>query len=130
MLEAIFELLFEFFGELLLQLVGELLGGAFKAGWYRLRGRDREIQPMHEAGWSVVTGMAAGGLTLFIFPALALRLPLLQALNILLAPVVAGLLVERLRAWREGRRGFSFPVFGYAALFGMAFALTRWVFGR
>lgn len=130
MLEFLFELVFEFFGEFILQLLGELLGGAFKAGWYRLRGRDREITPVHEAGWSVVTGAAAAALTLFFFPHLALRLPWLQLLNVVLAPVAAGLLVERLRAWREGRKGFSFPVFGYAALFGLAFAFTRWVFGQ
>ena len=39
-MEFLLELLFEFFGELFLQLLGEMFGGAFKAAWYKLRGRD------------------------------------------------------------------------------------------
>ncbi len=130
MLEFLFELLFEFFGEFILQLVAELFGGAFRAGWYKLTGRERQLSQIHESCWSVVTGIAAAAGTLWIFPHLALRLHWLQMLNILVAPVVAGLLVERLRAWREKRSGFSFPVFAYAALFGVAFAGTRWLFGQ
>jgi hypothetical protein len=38
--------------------------------------------------------------------------------------------VERVRALRESRRTFSLPVFAYAALFGLAFALTRWLLGH
>ncbi|MBG9388829.1 hypothetical protein [Caenimonas aquaedulcis] len=130
MLEVIFELLFEFCGELFLQLVAELFGGAFKAGWYKIRGRDRELAPVHETSWSVVTGIAAGVGTLLVVPHLAIRVEWLQVMNLLLAPVAAGLLVERVRAWRESRKEFSPAVFAYAAVFGLAFALTRWLFGR
>jgi len=128
-MEFLLELLFEFFGELFLQLFGEMFGGAFKAAWYKLRGRDHELTAAQETAWSVVTGIAAGILTVLVVPHLAIRLHWLQILNLLLAPVVAGLLVERLRAWRESRREFSVEVAGYAALFGFAFALTRWLFG-
>src|SRR5689334_15015730 len=100
MLEALLELVFEFFGELILQLAAELFGGAFKAGWYKLRGRDRELTPLHETGWSLVTGAIGGGLTLLVMPHLAIRVAWLQMLNLVLAPVAAGLLVERVRAWR------------------------------
>ena len=130
MLEVLFELLFEFFGEFVLQLVFELFGGAFKAGWYKLTGRDKPTTVMQETGWAVVTGLVAGALTVWLFPRLAIRLHWLQILNLVLAPVAAGLLVERARAWRESRRTFSLPVFAYAALFGLAFALTRWLFGH
>ena len=130
MLEVLFELLFEFFGEFVLQLVFELFGGAFKAGWYKLTGRDKPTTVMQETGWAVVTGLVAGALTVWLFPRLAIRLHWLQILNLMLAPVAAGLLVERARAWRESRRTFSVPVFAYAALFGLAFALTRWLFGH
>lgn len=128
-MEFLLELLFEFFGELFLQLFGEMFGGIFKAAWYKLRGRDHELTAAQEAAWSVMTGIAAGVLTVLVVPHLAIRLHWLQILNLLLAPVVAGLLVERLRAWRESRREFSVEVAGYAALFGFAFALTRWFFG-
>jgi len=129
-MEFLLELLFEFFGELFLQLFGELFGGIFKAGWYKLRGRDRELTPAQEAAWSIVTGIAAGLLTVLVVPHLAIRLHWLQILNLLLAPLLAGLLVERARAWRESRREFSAEVAGYAGLFGFAFALTRWLFGQ
>ena len=130
MLEALFELLFEFFGELLLQLLFELLGEAFKTGWYKLTQRDKPSTVRQEVMWSLLTGCVAGGVTVFLFPMLTLRLPWLQMLNLVLAPIVAGLLVERVRAWRESRRAFSISVFAYAALFGFAFALTRWTFGH
>lgn len=130
MLEFLLELVFEFFGELILQLIAEFFGGLFKAGWYKLSRRERDLSPTLEAVWSIGTGVAAGVATLLVAPQLAIRLPWLQVLNLVLAPVAAGLFVERLRAWRESRRAFSRPVFAYAALFGLAFALTRWLFGR
>ena len=40
-------------------------------------------------------------------------------------------LIERVRAWREGlglSSAVRWPVFAYAALFGLAFAVTRWMF--
>ncbi|MEO7886295.1 MAG: hypothetical protein ABI893_06205 [Polaromonas sp.] len=129
-MEFLLELLFEFFGELFLQLFGEMFGGAFKAAWYKLRGRDHELTPWQEAAWSVITGIATGVLTVLVVPHLVIRLHWLQILNLLLAPLVAGLLVERVRAWRESRRVFSGKVAGYAALFGFAFAVTRWLFGQ
>ena len=130
MLEVLFELLFEFFGEFALQIVFELFGGAFKAGWYKVTGHHKPSTLMQETGWALVTGCVAGAVTVWLFPMLAIRQPWLQMLNLLLAPLAAGLLVERARAWRESRRVFSLPVFAYAALFGLAFALTRWLFGH
>jgi hypothetical protein len=107
-----------------------MFAGVFKAAWYKLRGRDHELTAVQEAAWSVMTGIAAGVLTVLLVPHLAIRLHWLQILNLLLAPLVAGFLVERVRAWRESRREFSREVAGYAALFGFAFALTRWFFGQ
>ena len=130
MLEVLFELLFEFFGEFILQLVFELFGGAFKAGWYKVTGRDKPTTVIQETGWAVITGCVAGAVTVWLFPMLAIRLPWLQVLNLVAAPVAAGVVVERVRAWRESRSTFSLPVFAYAALFGLTFALTRWLFGH
>ena len=130
MLEALLEIVFEFVGELLLQLLGELIGSAFKVAWFKLRHQDSELSAPAETLWSVFTGLLAGVLTLAIFPELALRQPWQRLLNLVLAPLAAGLLVERIRAWREARRGFNTPAFAYAALFGFVFALTRYLFGR
>ena len=63
MLEVLFELLFEFFGEFALQLVFEMFGGAFKAGWYKVTGRDKPTSVMQETGWAVATGCLAGAVT-------------------------------------------------------------------
>ena len=130
MLEALLEVLFEFFGELLLQVLAEGLGSAFKVAWWKLRHRNPELSAPAETLWSVFTGVVAGALTLLFFPELALRQPWLQTLNLLLAPLAAGFLVERIRAWRETRSRFSVASFGYAALFGFVFALTRYLFGQ
>jgi len=130
MLEVLFELLFEFFGEFILQVLFELLGDAFKAGYTRLAHLDKPRTRTQEVLWAILTGCFAGAITVWLFPVLAIRLNWLQLLNLLVAPVVAGFLVERVRAWQDSRRAFSAPVFAYAALFGFTFALTRWVFGH
>ncbi len=130
MLEALFELLFELFGQVILQLIAEAFGGLFKTGWDKLRGRDKESSPVREVLWSLATGGVAGVITIVFFPVLVLRQPWMQLLNLAFAPVVAGLLVERVRAWRESRREFSGTVFLYAALFGLAFAGTRFLLAR
>lgn len=130
MLEALFELLFELFGQVILQLIAEAFGGLFKTGWEKLRGRDKETSVTREVIWSLGTGSAAGIITIVFFPVLVLRQPWMQVLNLVAAPLVAGLLVERVRAWRESRREFSGAVFTYAALFGLAFAGTRFLLAR
>ena len=130
MFEVLLELIFEFFGELVLQLIFELFGDAFKTAWYKLTGRDQPTTVRQEVLWSLLSGSVAGFVTVLIFPMLAIRLPWLQMLNLVFAPLVAGLLVERVRAWRESRREFSSSVFAYAALFGLVFALTRWLLGH
>lgn len=130
MLELLFELIFEFFGELLLQLVAELFGDGLKFGWRRLRGQQGQSSRTREAAWALFAGAVAGALATWLFPVLAIRLPWLQMLNLVLAPLAAGLAVERVRAWRESRAAFSWPIFCYAALFGAAFALTRWLMGH
>ena len=130
MLEALLELVITFFGELLLQLLTEWIGAGFRAGWYKLRGRPGDTTVLREAAWSVLGGAVAGAVTLVFFPSLVIRSPALQMLNLVLAPLAAGLLVERVRAWRESRPAFRFPVFAYAALFGLTFALVRFLFAH
>jgi hypothetical protein len=134
MLEFLFELAFEFFGELILQLGFEWLSAGTRAGWSKVTGKGTprmgDSTFLREASWSVVTGAIAAAITLALFPHLLIRSHTLQMLNVLLAPIAAGLLVERVRAVREGRGmagEFRLPVFGYAALFGLTFAITRWI---
>jgi hypothetical protein len=135
MLEFLFELVFEFLGELILQLGFEWLSNGTRAGWSKATGRGTsrigDSTVWRETGWSILTGVIAGAITLALFPHLLIVQKSLQMLNLLVAPIAAGLLVERLRAFREGRglhAPFQPPVFAYAALFGLAFALTRWMF--
>ena len=125
MLEALFEVLFEIFGQIILQLIAEAFGGLFKTGWEKLRGREGETSTTREVVWSLGTGGVTGIVTVLVFPVLLLPQPWMRLLNLFAAPVLAGLLVERVRAWRESRREFSGSVFFYAALFGLAFAGTR-----
>jgi hypothetical protein len=119
----------EFLAELLLQLGSEGGGHLLQTAWHKLTGREHKVTPTGEVVWSIASGVLMAGFTLLFFPHLALRLPWQQVLNLMLAPLLAGLLVERWRAWRESRAGFAWPVFGHAALFGVCFAGTRWLFG-
>lgn len=120
----------EFLAELLLQLGSEGAGSFFHIAWLKMTGRERKVSVSSEWVWTLATGLVTGLLTLLLFPDLALRQPWMQVANLLAAPLAAGLLIERYRAWRESRKTFELEVFGHAAVFGLVFALTRFVFAR
>ena len=58
MLEALIELLVEFFGELLLQLLAELFGALFKTGWRKLTRPRTPSSALGETAWSLEIGRA------------------------------------------------------------------------
>jgi hypothetical protein len=120
----------EFLAELVLQLGSEGAGSFFQIAWLKMTGRERKVSTTSEWVWTFCTGLITGLLTLLIFPELTLRQPWMQIANLIAAPLVAGLLIERYRAWRESRGVFHWEVFGHAAVFGLVFALTRFVFAH
>jgi hypothetical protein len=128
-MEFIFELLFEIFGELLLQLAFELLA---EWGWRGLGERfHRPPHPLVAAIGYAVFGAVAGGLSLWWFPNLFIASHAGRIANLIVTPVLAGSAMAALGAWRRRRDRPTVLLdrFAYAFIFALAMALVRLRFG-
>lgn len=126
-MEFIFELLFEFFGEFLLQIVFELLA---EFGLHSLREPfQRKPHPAVAFIGYGLLGALAGGLSLWAFPSLLIASPDAQLANLLISPVLAGLLMAALGAWRakRGQSLLRMDRFACGFLFALSMALVRYV---
>lgn len=116
--------------EILLQLLFEVLA---EMGWRVVRApfaRERELPPWVVVPGYAVFGAAAGGLSLLVFPLAYLHGDVARIANLVVAPLVAGVVMSAVGAWRR-RRGqalLRLDSFAYGALFALAFALVRWRF--
>jgi len=126
-MEFIFEILFQFLGEILLQAVFELLA---ELGIRSLA--DTLRRPRHPAlstlGFTL-WGLVAGGISLLIFPNSPIHEPLLRAANLVVTPVALGfamMLVGRIRL-KKGQDLVRLDRFGYAFVFAFAMALVRYI---
>jgi small basic protein len=125
-MEFIFELLFEIFGELLLQIVLELL---FELG---LRSVQQPFKnPLLGGIGYALFGAIAGGLSLWWFPQLFITSHAGRIANVIVTPLLSGLAMAALGAWRRRREQPTILLdrFAYAFIFAMAMALVRLRFG-
>ena len=122
----------QLFGELLLQafgeLIAELIGRSVKEPF-------RRPQPVHP--WLAVIGYGifgaiAGAISLWVLPSLFISAEWLRIVNLILTPVLAGLMMERLGAWRENKdqERIRLDTFGYAYVFALSMALVRFTWGH
>lgn len=132
--EIIFQILgwlFELLGELLLQMLFEALAEAFGHALRVPFRRKQPVRPWLAAIGYVLFGAAAGGLTLWLVPELYIKTPGLRLANVLITPVLAGLVMEAIGAWRERRdkEVLRLESFAYGYLFALAMAAVRYAFG-
>jgi hypothetical protein len=128
-MEFIFELLFELFGELLLQIVLELL---FELGLRSLQQPFKKTpNPLLGGIGYAVFGAVAGALSLWWFPNLFITSHAGRIANLIVTPVLSGLAMAALGAWRRRRDQPTILLdrFAYAFIFAMAMALVRLRFG-
>ncbi|XJJ60594.1 hypothetical protein WBP06_18490 (plasmid) [Novosphingobium sp. BL-8H] len=125
-MEFLFEILFQFISEILLQLI---INVCCELG---LRGLARVLRwlpsPPIAAAWITLSGVAAGGISLLILPHSAIHEPALRLVNLAVTPVLAGgmmMMLGRLRA-KRGQELVRLDRFGYAFLFAFMMALTRY----
>ena len=129
-MEFLFEAVFQFFGELLLQAVFELLA---ELGFHSVR--DTMKRPRNAVLSTVgfiLLGAAAGGLSLLIFPHSPIADPDLRLANLFLTPVLVGgamMLVGRVRQ-KKGQNLVRLDRFGYAFVFAFAMALVRFIWAH
>ena len=128
-MEFIFELLFEIFGELLLQIVLELL---FELGLRSLQQPFKKSpNPLLGGIGYALFGAIAGGLSLWWFPQLFITSHAGRIANVVVTPILSGLAMAALGAWRRRREQPTILLdrFAYAFIFAMAMALVRLRFG-
>lgn len=129
-MEFIFEALFQFLGELLLQGGIELL---VELGLHAVEdGLKRPRSPVVSAIGYLLLGALAGGLSLLILPHSAIASPLLRQGNVLVTPLAVAtvmMLIGRRRD-RKGQTLVRLDRFGYAFAFAFAMALVRYFFAK
>lgn len=130
-MEFIFELLFEVFGEFIIQFVFEALA---EVGLHLFR-RSSERRPLSPwlavAGYVLLGGMC-GALSLWMFPNFFVKSHLGRAISLVVTPVVAGTAMALLGAWRRrrGQEPLRLDGFVYGYAFALAMAAIRFSFGQ
>lgn len=122
------EFLFELLGELLLQLIGEVL---VEVGLHSLAAPfKREPNPWMAAIGYAIFGALLGGLSLLVFPHHLTPAGATRIANLIVTPIIVGLSMSALGAWRA-RRGdtvFRIDRFACGFIFAVALALVRFHF--
>jgi hypothetical protein len=127
-MEILFEIFFQFFGELLLQIIFEVLAE------FGLRGVGevfrKKPNPWMAALGHIILGAIAGGLSLWLFPKLLISGRGMQLLNLALTPVLSGAAMGALGHWRNARGQVMLRLdrFTYGYLFALTMALLRFQF--
>ena len=124
----LFGWVFELLGELLLQAFGELIGRSITEPFRR----PKPVHPALAALGYAIFGALAGGISLWLLPSLFIAADWLRALNLVVTPLSAGLMMERLGAWREKRNQATIRLdtFAYGFVFALAMALVRFNWGH
>lgn len=124
------EFLFEIFGELLLQVLTETLA---EAGLHSFAEPfQRQPRPWLAALGYLLFGAVLGGLSVWIFPNHFIASNGLRIANVVLVPIVAGLCMAAIGAWRarRGQAVLRIDQFSYGYLFALAFGLMRFWFAQ
>ena len=123
------EFLFELLGELLLQIIGEVL---VELGLHSLKEPfRRDPNPWFATIGYALIGTILGGFSLLVFPHLLVAARWRVA-NLIVSPIASGGLMCLVGQWRR-RRGdavLRIDRFAYGLLFAMGFALVRFFFAK
>jgi hypothetical protein len=129
-MEIIFETLFQFFAEMLLQAVFELLTEfGYRSLAKRLR---RPRNPIYSIIGFIIFGAIAGGVSLLILPYSPIEDPTFRKINLIAMPILLGLLmmlVAKLRQ-KKGQDLVRIDRFGYAFVFALAMGLVRFIWAE
>ena len=133
--EIVFQLLgwiFQFLGELLLQLIFEAMAEFFGHAVKEPFRRPRPIHPWLAAMGYLIFGAIAGGVTAWAVPELFIKVEWLRIANLLLTPLAAGAIMGAIGSWRRRREKevLRLESFAYGFCFAFAMAVVRYAFGK
>jgi len=120
--ELFLEVLFEFAGEALLDLALRAIAEVFET--------SRFTSPVLASVGYTLLGASAGGLSLFIFPHPLVHPSRLHGINLLVSPIVTGLVMSLIGSIlsRQGKKVVQIESFGYGFAFAFGMALIRYFF--
>jgi hypothetical protein len=129
-MEFILELLFEIFGEFILQFVFEALS---EVGLHRFC-KQSERKP--SSPWLAVAGYAilgalCGALSLWLFSSFFVKSHVGRVVSLVMTPLLAGAAMALMGAWRRkrGEELMRLDKFAYGYVFALAMAAVRFSFG-
>ncbi len=128
-MEELLVVVLQFFGEFLLQVFAETL---FEVGLRSVAAPFRkDANPFLASIGYLLLGAGVGGLSLWVFPSLFIGSHLGRGFNVIVTPLLAGVSMAALGAWRQrrGQRVILIDRFAYGYLFALAMALVRLRFG-
>ncbi len=118
--------------EALLQVVAEVACELGLEGVARLADRTRRQRPLVAMVGYGVVGAGIGVASLYWFPALFIHKPIWQIVNLILTPLLAGVVMAGIGEWRGRHKGahtqLSTFLAGFAFAVGMA--AVRYVWAR
>jgi len=124
-MEFLFEILIQYGGEILIQL---LIETAAEIGLHSISETfNKPKNPVIATIGFALWGLAAGGLSLLLFPSSPITNPDWRRINVIVTPFVAGGVMAVIGSLRR-RKGLSLirlDRFGYAYVFALVMALVR-----
>ena len=125
-MEFVFEVIVQFCGELLLQVIFESL---IELGFHSLADTVKKPRNAFLSGIGfVLWGAIAGGISLLIVPKSLISDPVFRQINLVLTPLAAGvvmMLIGRERT-KRGQILVKLDRFGYAFVFALSMAVVRY----
>jgi multisubunit Na+/H+ antiporter MnhG subunit len=126
-MEFFFEVVLQFVGEIVVQAVFEVIA---EIGFHSLadtfrRPKNPALSTIGFALW----GLAAGAISVWIFPTSHIHNPLFRKLNLIVTPAAVGFLMTLIGKIRvnKGQDRMRIDRFGYAFVFAFAMALIRFI---
>jgi hypothetical protein len=130
-MEIIFEFLFSIFGELLLQIIVEvLIELGFNGVANSIQGRKNRSPYLAFVGYCIL-GAIAGGISLWIVPHQIIESETFALANLLFTPIIAGVLMSLMGYLRKrkGKDIIRLDSFMYGFAFAFCMGLIRYNFG-
>jgi hypothetical protein len=128
--EWLFEVLFQIFGELILQFIFEALA---QAGLHFFKRPNREsANPALSFVGYAIFGAFAGWLSTLLFPHYLLRTHHARLLYLFVAPAAVGAGIAAIGSWRarRGQSGVGIDRFIFGYVFAFLFALVRFFLAK
>ena len=122
----------QLFGELFLQLFVEAIARMFGHIGNQVYARQEPTRPWVAAIGYLIFGTLAGALSLLVFPNLFIKPEWLRVLNLVVTPVIAGVLMGLVGAWRRkhDKTVIRIESFSYGLCFAAGMALVRHVYAN